>query len=169
MRDLSKYKSKLFGLACATAVLATPVAGIAATATTTFTVSATVQSICAVNATPLSFGSYDASAASPNDATSTVTATCSNSTVFDVSLDEGLGSALVTTRKMTNGGNTLSYNMYTTSARNTIWGNGTIGSATQSGVGDGTGQVFTVYGRIPQGQYVTPGGYSDTVTATVTY
>jgi spore coat protein U-like protein len=170
MRGFSQYKSRLLGVACATAMLATPAIGIAATATTTFQVTATVLSVCTVSATNLAFGNYDASSGTPNDASSAVTTTCSNSTAYTVALNAGTGSgATVAVRRMTNGANTLDYSMYTTAGRTTVWGDGTLSTVTQAGTGNGAGQALTVFGRIPTGQYVTAGSYTDTVTATVTY
>ena len=170
MRGFTPYKSRLLGVACATVMLATPAIGIAATATTTFQVTATVLSVCTVSATNLAFGNYDASSGTPNDASSTVTTTCSNTTGYTVALNAGTGSgATVAVRRMTNGANTLDYSMYTTAGRTTVWGDGTLSTVTQAGTGNGTGQALTVFGRIPTGQYVTAGSYTDTVTATVTY
>jgi spore coat protein U-like protein len=163
-------KTKLMGFVCAAALVAMPAAGIAATATTTFQVTATVISVCTVSATDLAFGNYDASAGAPNDNSSTVNVTCSNGSPYTVALDAGTGSgATVAVRRMSNGGDTLDYSMYTTAARVTVWGDGTAGTSTQAGTGNGAAQAFTVYGRIPTGQFVTAGSYADTVTATVTY
>ncbi len=170
MRGFAQYRSKLLGLVSVAVVLATPAAGIAATATTTFQVTATVLSVCTVSATNLAFGNYDASSGTPNDASSTVTTTCSNTTAYTVALNAGTGSgATVALRKMTNGANTLNYSMYTTAGRTTVWGDGTLSTVTQAGTGNGSGQALTVFGRIPTSQYVTAGSYTDTVTATVTY
>ncbi len=163
-------KTKLMGFVCAAALVAMPAVAIAATATTTFQVTATVISVCTVSATDLAFGNYDASAGVPNDNTSTVSVTCSNGSPYTVALDAGTGTgATVAVRRMSNGGNTLNYSMYTTAGRTTVWGDGTGGTSTQPGTGNGAGQNFTVYGRIPTGQFVTAGNYADTVTATVTY
>lgn len=163
-------KTKLMGFVCAAALVAMPAVAIAATATTTFQVTATVISVCTVNATDLAFGNYDASAGAPNDNSSTVNVTCSNGTPYTVALDAGTGAgATVAVRRMSNGGNTLDYSMYTTAGRTTVWGDGTSGTSTQAGTGNGGAQAFTVFGRIPTGQFVTAGAYADTVTATVTY
>lgn len=170
MRGFAQYRSKLLGFVSLAVVLATPAVGIAATATTTFQVTATVLSVCTVSATNLAFGNYDASSGTPNDASSTVTTTCSNTTAYTVALNAGTGSgATVALRKMTNGANTLNYSMYTTAGRTTVWGDGTLSTVTQAGTGNGSGQALTVFGRIPTSQYVTAGSYTDTVTATVTY
>ncbi len=162
-------KTKLLALLCGAAVLAVP-AAIAATTSTTFNVTANVVATCAVTATNLAFGNYDAALGTPVDATSTVNVTCTNGHGYTVDLNAGTGSgATVAVRRMTNGGNTLDYSMYTDAARTTVWGDGTLSTSTQAGTGNGAAQALTVYGRIPTGQFVTAGAYSDTVTATVTY
>jgi spore coat protein U-like protein len=38
-----------------------------------------------------------------------------------------------------------------------------------TGTGNGAIQALTVYGQTPAGQYVSPGSYTDTITATITY
>jgi spore coat protein U-like protein len=162
-------KTKLLSLLCGAAILAVP-AAIAATTTTTFNVTANVVATCAVTATNLAFGNYDAASGTPTDATSTVNVTCTNNHGYTVDLNAGTGSgATVAVRRMTNGANTLDYSMFTDAARSTVWGDGTLSTSTQAGTGNGAAQALTVYGRIPTGQFVTAGAYSDTVTATVTY
>ena len=63
---------------------------------------------------------------------------------------------------------TISYSLYTDTGRSTNWGN-TVGTDTKSGTGNGSAQSLTVYGNLTANQYPTPGSYSDTITATVTY
>jgi len=139
---------------------------LAATATTTFQVTATVLSTCLVSATPLAFGNYSGA---QTDATSTVSVTCTNTTPYNVGLDAGLSTgATVTTRAMQNGSNTLGYALYSDSARTVNWGN-TPGTDTVAGTGTGLAQTLTVYGRIPAGSLPAPGAYADTITVTVTY
>lgn len=142
-------------------------ADAATTATTTFAVSATVQATCLISATPLAFGTYTGAAAT---STSTVSLTCTNTTPYNVSLSPGLATgATVTTRQMTGPASAvLSYAMYSDSARSVNWGQ-TIGTDTVVGTGNGSAQALTVYGAVPAGQYVAPGAYSDTITATITY
>src|SRR5436190_1433424 len=68
------------------------------------------------------------------------------------------------------GTNLLNYNIYTTSARTTVWGDGTASTATIGGTGSGSAQSVTVYGRVGSGQTSLPAGaYADTVAVTVTY
>jgi spore coat protein U-like protein len=71
---------------------------------------------------------------------------------------------------MTSGANLLNYNIYTTAARTTVWGNGTGGTAAIGGTGSGVAQAVTVYGRVGSGQTSVPAGaYADTVAVTITY
>ena len=139
----------------------------ASTATTTFGVSATVQSTCLISATSLAFGTYTGVAV---NSTSTVSVTCTNTTTYNVGLNAGLASgATVTTRKMTGPSSSLlAYSLYSDSARSVNWGQ-TVGTDTVSGTGNGSAQSLTVYGLLPGAQYVNPGSYTDTITATVTY
>jgi spore coat protein U-like protein len=142
----------------------------AATATASIVVSATVLSICIAAATPLAFGNYDSSAGTATTTTASVIVTCTNGTPYSVALGAGNGTgATVAQRVMTNGSNTLNYNLYTTSGYSSIWGNGTLSTVTQSGTAGLTPTTYTVYGKIPANQYVTSGVYGDSVTATVTY
>lgn len=139
----------------------------AATATTTFQVTSNVQGTCLISASSLAFGTYTGT---QSDATSTISITCTNTTAYNVGLDVGTAiGATVSTRKMTGpGGAVLEYALYSDSGHSTNWGN-TIGTDTVSGTGTGSAQTLIVYGRVPASQYVTPGSYVDTITATITY
>ncbi|MDR6502022.1 spore coat protein U-like protein [Burkholderia ambifaria] len=130
------------------------------------TVTATVDATCQITATPLAFGAY---AGTQTDATSTLSVTCSNTTPYNVGLDAGLATgATVTSRAMTITGASLLYSLFQDAGRTTNWGN-TVGTDTVAGTGTGSAQTLTVYGRVAAGQFVTPGAYTDTITATVTY
>lgn len=144
-----------------------PCAVEATTVTTTFAVTATVQATCLVSATAMAFGTYSGSAVTGS---STISVTCTNSTPYNVGLDPGLApSATVTTRQMTGPASALlSYALYSNAGRTVNWGQ-TVSTDTVAGTGSGSAQGITVYGSIPAGQYVTPGAFTDTVTATVTY
>ena len=139
---------------------------LAATDTATLTVTASVAAVCNVQSATLAFGAYDPAAANL-DATTTVDLTCTPGTTYDVGLDGG-GSGNVAARQMANGGATLNYSMYQDASRTTNWGD-TVGTDTVSGTGGGGVVSHTVYGRIPTGQFVAPGAYSDTLTITVTF
>lgn len=143
---------------------------LAATATTTFKVTATVASSCKVTATDLDFGAYDPLAAAL-DGTSTITATCTAQTPYTIGLDAGLNAGGTTTRRMI-GDDTattlLSYELYSDTTRSAIWGAPGGATVAQSALTGGA-LNYTVYGRIPASQYVPAANYADTVTVTVTY
>lgn len=142
----------------------------AGTATTTMNVSATVQNSCLVSASALAFGNYDPVSASPTNATSSITVTCTTGTSFTVGLDAGSAAgATVTTRQMSNAANRLSYSLFSDSARTTNWGN-TAGVNTPAAItATASPSVLTVYGQVAAQQNLPAGSYSDTVIVTVTY
>ena len=146
---------------------AASVPAVASTATTTFNVTATVQATCLISANNLGFGTYSGSVIAT---TTTLSVTCTNGTTYNVGLNAGTAAgATVTTRAMTGpGAATLSYALYQDSGHSTNWGN-TVGTDTKSGTGNGSAQSMTVYGNLTANQYPTPGSYSDTITATITY
>ena len=141
----------------------------AASTTTTFAVQATITATCTINsASTLNFGTLGV-LASNTDQTSTLQVTCTNTTPYNIGLDVGTGSgATVAVRKLTSGGATVNYTLYSDSGRSTLWGN-TVSTDTVAGTGNGTAQSFTVYGRIPTQTTPAPGNYTDTITVTVTY
>src|SRR5215470_975860 len=139
-------------IAClgAGALLAT--AGAANPATTTFQVSATVLKNCTVAATNVAFGNYTPTAGAVA-ANGTVSVKCTKNTAFTVSLDKGTtAGGAIAQRLMSDGaGDTLQYNLYTTSGFANVWGDGTGTSVTQGGTGAGLGTAvaLTVYGNLP--------------------
>ena len=144
-----------------------PMPAEAATATTTFAVTATVVATCLVSATPLGFGNYTGVV---DPASSTVTVTCTNTTPYNVGLSAGLATgATVTTRKMTGpAAALLGYELFSNAGHTTNWGL-TIGTDTVAGTGNGAAQPITIFGQIPAAEFVAPGAYADTITATVTF
>ncbi len=164
-----KIATRLLPVFAVAAVLGTgngDTPAFAATDTATLTVTASVADVCNVQSATLAFGTYDPAAADL-DATTTINLSCTPGTNYDIGLNGG-GSGNVLARQMANGGATLNYSMYQDAGRTINWGD-TVGSDTASGVGAGGVQSHTVYGRIPTGQFVATGAYSDTVTITVTF
>jgi spore coat protein U-like protein len=141
----------------------------AATATGSFNVQVTIAATCVVtSATNLNFGTQGVLAANI-DQTNTITVTCTNTTPYNIGLDKGLNGSSVTTRQMKSGGGALiNYALYSDSGRTTNWGN-TVGTDTVAATGNGSGQAYTVYGRIPPQTTPAPAVYTDTITVTVTY
>ncbi len=149
----------------------------AATATTTFTVSATVLKACTVAATNLTFPNYTPGGGAVVS-TSAVAVKCTVGTPFTVALDKGSTTgSTIAQRAMgltATGAGTLQYNLFTSNTYATILGDGTGGSTAPTGTGTGLANALTttVYGQLPDNatnQAVTPGAYADTITVTVTY
>jgi|GEM_PF-1168270 len=123
----------------ATLAAAVMAAGVAqsATTTTTFAVTATVQSTCSATAAALAFGNYTPGTGTLTGNT-TIAVKCTKTTPFTVALNVGstAGDTFVQ-RLMGSGVNTLQYNLYTTAALGTVFGDGTGATATVAGVGAG--------------------------------
>ena len=146
-----------------------------ATATATIMVSATVASTCTVAASPLSFGTYQPGQGSMS-ASTTLAVRCTRGASFNIALNAGTGGSTVARRMMSLGINRLQYNLYTSAAHTTVWGDGTQSSAIVSGIGRGlssSGTITrTVYGQLPDSPAnvdLAPGLYTDTITVTVSY
>lgn len=131
---------------------------------------------CTVTALPVVFGSYSPLTASPTDSTGNINVTCtavlSIAANYTISLSTGLAGSYAP-RTMGFGSARLPYNLYTSAARSSIWGDGASGTSTLS---DGytlglllVSRNYTVYGRIPANQNVVAGAYADTITVTVVY
>jgi spore coat protein U-like protein len=142
----------------------------AASVSSQFNVTATVLKNCAVSASDLAFGDYNASSGSPVTASTTVSVTCTAALAYTVALDGGQTTNNVIARAMTDGAShNLSYGLYITNGYGTVWGDGSAGTSTVAGTGNGAAQAVTVYGRIPASQFVAAGSYTDRVTVTVNY
>ena len=143
-----------------------PVGNRNATASTSATV--TVIPNCNVSATSVNFGSTSV-LTSNIDATGTLNIQCSSALPYTVSLSGGNSGAVdPTQRKMAFGAQQITYGLYRDSARTLPWG-GTASLNTASGSGSGIAQNLTVFGRIAPQVTPQPGGYSDTILATVAY
>lgn len=141
-------------------------------------VSQTAQAqVCTTSAIAPVFGNYSSSSPG-NNANGSVTVTCIVLGVLgqDVNYTVKFGmsaNAQGTQRRMASGTSRINYNVYCDNAYNTIWGDGTSSTCTNTGGQNGLiGQlltIFPVYGRIPGGQYVLPGAYNDSIAITVLY
>jgi spore coat protein U-like protein len=140
----------------------------AATATGSFNVTVTIAATCVVtSATNLNFGSQGVLSANVNQ-TSTITVTCTNTTPYNIGLNQGVNGSSVTTRQMSSGSALINYSLFSNSGMTTNWGN-SVGTNTVAATGNGSAQAFTVYGQIPAQTTPAPGTYTDTITITVTY
>ncbi|MBZ3692946.1 Csu type fimbrial protein [Phyllobacterium calauticae] len=164
------YSVRSFTTVGLAALLGLSSPALAATATGSFTVQITIQASCVfVSATSLTFTAVGVIAAN-DDATSTLSVQCTNTTPYNIGLSAGTGTgATVASRKMTGpAGALVNYTLYSDTNRTTVWGQ-TIGTDTVSASGTGAAQSYTVYGRVPVQTTPAPGAYTDTITVTVTY
>ena len=123
--------------------------------------------VCLIGATGVSFGPYDPRSASTTDGAGTLTFTGCTA-AYTIALSPGTSNSYAP-RKMAAGPYNLNYNLYTDTGRNTVWGDGTPGTSVVSVSGQPNGAAHTVYGRIPAGQNLGAGSYSDQVIVTVTF
>lgn len=153
----------------AAACLALAAAGTAhaATASTTFNVTATVVDSCAVSASDLAFGTYDPASATDKTGASTVSVRCSLGTPYTVSLNNGTY-ASGSTRRMAAGASRLTYQVYKDVAATQVFGS-VADALGVSGIGTGVVIPSIIYGVIPKTQNVGSGSYTDQITVTVDY
>lgn len=140
---------------------------LAATASGSFGVSATVPATCLAAASSVRFGTYKAGAA---NATSNVSMSCTDSTPYNVSLSAGgARGASAASPEMTALG--LVWHGFVLASNNRENANPVheVGTDTVAGTGNGALQAITVRGQIPAGHSVAAGIYPDSITVTVTY
>ena len=169
--EAMNVKTTLLAAALITAGIITAPSTLAATSTATMPVTITIQNACnvaAVAPTTLNFGTQGPLLAAVNN-TSTLTVTCTSGAPYNIGLDGGgAGAGAINGRRMINGTNQVTYQLYSDTNRTTVWGN-TIGTNTVTSTGTGTAQTFTVYGQVPAQSTPPAGVYNDTVNVTVTY
>lgn len=127
---------------------------------------------CAIqNLTPIAFGVYDPTAATPGDATGSFRVRCRPRSNYTASISEGSSGGFFP-RTMVQGPNALAYNLFREAARVTVWGDGSGGTQVVT-VGDsgppGNPVTVTIFGRVPAGQWVAAGTYADTLVLTIEF
>lgn len=131
---------------------------------------------CTVSASVLSFGAMTIRNLADVDSTGTVEISCNNPNVsYTLLLSAGAGT--YAQRRMVANGNSLAYNIFTSSTYTSVWGDGTGGSvvltATVSSNPNGQNNrgIHTLYGRIPIAsiQQAYSGTYSDAIAVTLIY
>lgn len=120
---------------------------------------------CTVSAQSVLFGNYDVFSSQPLDGAGNIGVNCSPGASYTLSLSTGGGS--YSQRELAGSTQILYYNLYTSASRSVVWGDGIGGTGTVSGSGESANH--TVYGRIPAGQNLPVGSYSDTIIVTVTF
>jgi len=118
---------------------------------------------CTVSSVAVNFGAYDQTDGNSLQATGSIRVECTTQTLSVVQLDLGRNSdGNFNQRRMQKGDHYLDYNLYIDAACTKIWGDGTSNTFTQTGKNN-----VIVYGKIPAGQKIPSGIYSDTVTIIV--
>lgn len=156
-------------LACATGIL--PMGPASASCTG-------LNCTCTISADPLDFATYNPLNSTNVDAVGNVSITCGALVLganisYEVTLSTGAsGDSL--NRNMSNGSDIMSYNLYTDSGHTAVWGDGTGGTSTimnsyTLSLIFSTTDDFPVYGRVPSGQNIQAGSYSDSIVATVIF
>lgn len=158
-----------FLLAALTQLVALPV--LAASATSTLSVTANVGAVCNIATLPVAFGTYDPVAINSGadlDGTGSVTVACTKGTL--ASVDLGNGANFSGLRRMSGRADFLKYALYKDSVRTQVWGSGLTGGTTAAYFAlNKNAATLTVYGTIMQAQDVAIGSYSDSVVASINY
>lgn len=151
-------------LAATTAIAASPTTG-------SFDVQLTIEADCSMaSGAVLDFGTRGILGANVDQST-TISITCTNTTDYTIALNAGLHAGTpgdVSTRRMINGAEDITYNLYSDSGHSDVWGN-TVGTDTVAATGTGDAQTYTVYGRVGPQTTPPPGLYEDTITVTMAF
>jgi spore coat protein U-like protein len=155
------------------ALLATGLLAISAASaavTDTFDVKITITNECNISTAPsdIDFGSNSSQASADIAATGSFAVNCTPEAAYTMGLDGG-GAGDVNAREMTNGTETIGYQLYQEAGHTTVWG--FVGADRLGGTGTGSPVTHTVYGLVPFGANlnVPAGAYADTITLDVTF
>lgn len=134
------------------------------------------QSRCSITGLSINFGSYNVFLPTPTDSTSTFTLNCEDVPWADLKLGPSSTSGTFNPRRMKRSGGSdfLDYNIFIDAGRTVIFGDGTGGTQTlRVHKPPGTpakapwSSQINIFARIPPGQDVPIGTYSDSLTITV--
>jgi spore coat protein U-like protein len=126
---------------------------------------------CSVAATSVVFGTYNVFSSSPVDSTGTIVLRC-NGGARNVLIAITKGQSLTfVPRQLAKATEKLAYNLFLDAARTSVWGDFSGGTSGHIEANPPNNQdlVVTVYGRIPPGQDISAGSYSDSVTVVVNF
>ncbi len=145
---------------------------VALALTAALTPAAAAPSSCTITTVSnVAFGTYNVFSGSPLDSAGIIRINCTKK-AKSVTVDLTKGNApTYSPRQMRKGAETLTYNLYLDAARTIVWGNGTGGTSQYGPTNppDDTDIDLTLYGRVPSGQDLSGGSYSDNITATVNF
>ncbi|WP_223645834.1 spore coat U domain-containing protein [Corallococcus sp. EGB] len=120
----------------------------------------------------VSFGNYTSSAVVPLDSAGSISFRCDGQLIpVTIDLSQGSSGSYASRTLKGPSNSSLNYNLYTDVTRLLVWGNGLSGTAHYGPILPLLGETVTlpVYGRIPAGQSVAAGSYSDTLVVTITF
>lgn len=132
---------------------------------------------CTASATGVAFGRYNSLSGASVEDTGDVRISCGGdvgTVAYAIQLNRGIYSTGFSPRQMGSGSSRLNYDLYTSPAHVTIWGDsssatGFISDSLSVMLG-GSSRDYIMYGRIPARQIsAAAGGYSDIITVTVIY
>jgi spore coat protein U-like protein len=129
--------------------------------------SAAGRGTCSVaTATGIAFGTYDPFSNAPVLVTAIVRHRCSRQLLPRIALDGGTAASFAP-RRMRSASDVLAYDLCLDAACTQRWGDGSAG--TREYVAATSNADVTVFGRIPAGQDVSAGTYTDVVTVTFNF
>ena len=127
---------------------------------------------CRVSVLPFAFGNYSPGDVAPLDVTGNIDVRCTGTEgSFVATLSTGTSGSFAE-RHMLSGPSVMRYNFYINPARTIVWGDGTGGSQSVIRTKPRPGRqdfALPVYGRIPPGQSVSSGAYSDDIIVTIAF
>lgn len=153
----------------------------ATTATATTAVTAKVVANCSISTTAIAFGNYDpvvVNATTALQSSGAVTVACTKGSAPTIGMDLG-ANALVSVRRMKEltSANFLDYEIYQPAgnipgdacAYTTVWGTSGTALFTPTSPTNKAARTYNVCGKVPSGQDVSVGDFSDSVVATVNF
>ena len=157
--------------------LALAAPALAGSATANLSVGASVASNCIITTTAAAFAAYDPIVSNQTTALDSsngkVTIACAKGIMATIGLGAGLNaaSATGTSRALIDGTGThfLNYELYNESSHTTVWTDTSGGFLAPAAAPSRAPRDVTVYGRVPAGQNVPAGAYTDTILVTVNF
>ena len=126
---------------------------------------------CSFSTTSIVFGTYNVFSSAPVDSTGSVSYRCTGSTSgVLITMTKGQ-SATFLPRQLGKGTERLAYNLFRDAARTTVWGDFTGGTSAYIDLDPPKKEdlTVTVFGRIPPGQDISAGSYTDSITVTMNF